>query len=315
MKREIAFCLTLAWSVTALIAPLPVAGAQEPWFPNSVALPAGFRPEGIAIGSAPTAYLGSQADGSIYRANLITGRGTLLSRGPGTPAMGLAIDNRGRLFVAGGAAGNARVVDARTGVLLASYQLGTSPGALVNDVVLTPEGAWFTDSHAPVLYHVPFGGAGELPPPEAVQRRPLLGEIRYVPDAFNANGIARTPDGKGLVLVQSVTGRLFRVVPDTGATRQIDLGGESLHDGDGLYLRGNTLFVVQNRTNAIAVVQLDRSSMTGTVLRHITDPRFDVPTTVAEFAGHLYLPNARFTTPATPTTTYSVVAVHPWSRP
>ncbi|WP_245662732.1 hypothetical protein [Nocardia vermiculata] len=160
MKSGIVLCLTLAWSVTASMAPQPVAEAHAPWFPASVALPAGFRPEGIAIGSDPTAYLGSQTDGSIYRANLITGRGALLSRGPGTPAMGLAVDDRGRLFVAGGAAGDARVVDTRTGVVLASYQLGTSPDALVNDVILTPEGAWFTDSHTPVLYYLPFGGAG-----------------------------------------------------------------------------------------------------------------------------------------------------------
>lgn len=311
MKSGIVLCLTLAWSVTASTAPQPVAEAHAPWFPVSVALPAGFRPEGIAIGSDPTAYLGSQTDGSIYRANLITGRGALLSRGPGTPAMGLAVDDRGRLFVAGGAAGDARVVDTRTGVVLASYQLGTSPDALVNDVILTPEGAWFTDSHTPVLYYLPFGGAGKLPPPEAIQRRPLTGEIRYLPNVFNANGVTRTPDGAGLIIVQSATGRLFRIAPETGVTREIDLGGASLRDGDGLYLRGSTLFVVQNRTEAIAVVQLDSTGLTGTVLRQLTDPRFDVPTTVAEYAGRLYLPNARFTTPATPTTTYSVVAVHP----
>jgi hypothetical protein len=40
----------------------------------------------------------------------------------------------------------------------------------------------------------------------------------------------------------------------------------------------------------------------------VTDPRFDVPTTVATFANRLYLPNARFTTTPTPTTEYQVVA-------
>jgi len=34
-----------------------------------------------------------------------------------------------------------------------------------------------------------------------------------------------------------------------------------------------------------------------------------VPTTVAAFRDRLYLPNARFTTPPTPTTPYSVVAI------
>ncbi|GAA0392433.1 hypothetical protein Acor_17310 [Acrocarpospora corrugata] len=39
------------------------------------------------------------------------------------------------------------------------------------------------------------------------------------------------------------------------------------------------------------------------------DGRFDVPTTIAPFRDRLYLPNARFTTTPTPTTTYNVVAI------
>jgi len=40
-----------------------------------------------------------------------------------------------------------------------------------------------------------------------------------------------------------------------------------------------------------------------------TDPRFDVPTTIAEYGKYFYLPNARFTTPATPETEYTAVGV------
>lgn len=47
----------------------------------------------------------------------------------------------------------------------------------------------------------------------------------------------------------------------------------------------------------------------GVFRRRITDADFDVPTTVAALGNRLYLPNARFTTTPTPTTTYSVVAV------
>ena len=43
--------------------------------------------------------------------------------------------------------------------------------------------------------------------------------------------------------------------------------------------------------------------------QRVTDPRFDVPTTVAEFGNRLYLVNARFSTPPTPTTTYNAVAI------
>jgi hypothetical protein len=89
----------------------------------------------------------------------------------------------------------------------------------------------------------------------------------------------------------------------------VDLGGATVPNGDGLLLIGRTLFVVQNRDNLVAVVQLNRSGTSGTVVTRVTDPGFDVPTTVAAFGNRLYLPNARFTTPATPTTTYTAVAI------
>ncbi|MGW5222902.1 SMP-30/gluconolactonase/LRE family protein [Nocardia sp. NPDC004085] len=308
MKRVLVIAAVLAcFAAAALVS--EDRTADRPVLAAEFDLPAGFQPEGIAIGSRPVAYLGSRADGSIYRADLVTGRGDMLSPGRGTPALGLQLDHRGRLFVAGGTGGDARVVDTGTGAVLASYPLGTPPDTFVNDVVLTPTGAWLTDSRTPVLYHLPISDGDALPPPGAVVRRPLTGDIRYEPGAINANGIVRTPDGAGLIIMQSVTGRLLRVDPATGATRQIDLGAETLPNGDGLLLRGNTLLVVQNRSNAIAVVTLDHAGTTGSVIRRVTDPRFDVPTTVAAYGDRLYLPNARYTTPPTPATPYSAVAV------
>lgn len=309
MRRALLIPIALACLGVATPAPTDRTTADRPILAATIELPAGFQPEGIVIGSRPVAYFGSRADGSIYRADLVTGRGGLLSPGPGTPALGLQIDQRARLFVAGGTGGDARVIDTGTGAVLASYRLGTPPDTFVNDVVLTPAGAWFTDSRAPVLYHLPMGEDGALPPPSAVVRRPLTGDIRYEPGAINANGIVRTPDGTGLIIMQSATGRLFRVDAATGATRRIDLGAETLPNGDGLLLRGNSLLVVQNRSDTIAVVALDNAGTTGSVLRRVTDPRFDVPTTVAAYGDRLYLPNARYTTPPTPATSYSAVAV------
>ncbi|WP_063007743.1 SMP-30/gluconolactonase/LRE family protein [Nocardia kruczakiae] len=310
MKRL--FGISVALLCFGIAVPAPTH-AQPALFPTVIDLPAGFRPEGIAIGSLPVAYIGSAVDGSIYRADLVTGHGDILSRGPGTPALGLRLDHPGRLFVAGGTGGDARVVDIRSGAVLASYRLGTPPDTFVNDVVFTPTGAWFTDSRTPVLYHLPIGPDGALPPPEAVVRLPLTGEITYVTGAINANGIVGTPDGAGLVLVQSATGRQFRVDPATGVTRRIDLGTEAVPAGDGLLRHGTTLLVVQNRLDAVAVITLDPAGTTGTVQRRITNARFDVPTTVAWFDHRLYLPNARYDTPSRPSTPYSVVAVdRPW---
>jgi sugar lactone lactonase YvrE len=285
------------------------ATAGRPSLPDTIALPDGFRPEGIAIGTGPFAYFGSLADGSIYRANLFTGAGSIISQGPGTPSVGLKLDARGRLFVAGGPAGDGRVVDTRTGAILASYRFATPPGTFINDVVLTPRAAFFTDSNRAALYKVPLGRHGQLPPADGFITLPLTGAIVVDPAAFNANGIARTPDGRALIIVQSNTGTLFRVDPNTGVTTAIDAGGYTFTSGDGLLLIGRTLYVVQNRLNTVAVVKLNRSGTSGEVVDQITDPRFDVPTTVAAFGKRLYLPNARFTTPPTPTTTYTAVAV------
>jgi sugar lactone lactonase YvrE len=284
-----------ASATPAVVPAAPAATAVTGWsglFPTTIALPTGFQPEGIAIGRLPYAYFGSLADGSIYRANLVTGRGRVISDGPGTQSVGLKLDHRGRLFVAGGGAGNARVVDVRSGKVLASYAFATAP-TFVNDVVLTPDAAWFTDSQNAVLYGLPLGSRGALPAAGAVIRLPLGGD--WVQQAgFNANGIARTPDGRALLVVQTVTGFLFRVDPATGAATRVDLGGELLTNGDGLLVVGRTLYVVQNQLNRVAAVRLNRAGTAGTLTGRVTDERFDVPTTVAAWGHRLYLPNARF---------------------
>jgi hypothetical protein len=59
---------------------------------------------------------------------------------------------------------------------------------------------------------------------------------------------------------------------------------------------------VQNRSNQIAVVKLSKRFRSGRVVKTITHPDFDVPTTVAEQNGSLFLPNARFGTVPPPDT-------------
>jgi sugar lactone lactonase YvrE len=290
------------------------AHAAEPsgarW-PDEFALPNGFRPEGIAIDSRARAYFGSLADGAVHRVDLATGRGTAFSAGPvaGTPSLGMKVDGLGRLFVAGAFGGDARVLDTRTGELLASYRFATGDNTFVNDVVLTPEAAWFTDSLQAVLYVLPFGPGGRLPRPDQVVHLPLTGDFDQVPDAICANGIETTPDGCALLVVNMTTGLLHRVDPHSGATRQVDLGGENLNRGDGLLRHGRELFVVRNSFNEIVVLRLDHTGRSGRPTRRITDPRFRIPATVAAHGNRLYLPNARFDTEPLPGTDYDVIAV------
>jgi hypothetical protein len=122
------------------------------------------------------------------------------------------------------------------------------------------------------------------------------------------NGIDATPNGRTLVIVQSNTGKLFRV-DGSGVTDEIDLGGATVMAGDGILLDGKTLYVVRNTFNLIAVVRLRPNLGTGAIVREITDPLFDVPTTIDEFGHNLYAVNARFTTPPEPDTEYWVTRV------
>ena len=61
--------------------------------------------------------------------------------------------------------------------------------------------------------------------------------------------------------------------------------------------------------NTVAVIRLNKAGTSGKLIAQRTDPAFQVPTTIAEFRNGLYLPNARFGTPPTPDTTYSVVRI------
>lgn len=280
-------------------------------FPEVINLPNGHRPEGIAIGKGKTFYAGSLANGSVYAGNVRTGEGAVLvPPEAGRVLTGLYVDERhDRLFAAGAGTGKGFVFDTDTGATLASYQLAEGTPTFVNDVVVTRNAAYFTDSNQPVIYRLPLGRKGALPEQSAVERIPLSGDYVFVPGAFNANGIEATANGQWLIIVHSSRGELYRVDPRTGATTLIDLGGASVSNGDGIRLRGRTLYVVRNRLNQIAVIKLSRDLTSGTVTDTLTNANFDVPTTIGLFGDALYAVNARFGTPPTPDTTYTAVRV------
>jgi len=292
---------------------MPAAAAAHPpaQFPDVIPLPNGFQPEGIVIGRGLSVYAGSLANGAIYEASLRTGEGDILVAGEeGLIAAGLGYDRRtNNLFVSGGPGGDARVYDAASGELLMRYQLAPAGDTFINDVIVTWHAAYFTDSSNAVLYRLPLERNGRLPDPDEVETIPLTGDYVFVPGAFNANGIEATLLGHYLIVVNSSTGTLYRVDPDTGEALAIDLGGEVVTNGDGLVLRGRTLYVVRNSLNEVAVVKLNGRLTSGEVVDTITSEAFRVPTT-ADLLGHsLYVVNARFDVTPTPDTEYEIVRV------
>jgi len=291
--------LALALAVVAVAVPAALAKSG---FPQVINLPNGFQPEGIAVGSGTTFYVGSIPTGAIYRGDLRTGKGAVFVQGAaGRAATGLKAA-QGRLYVSGASLGKAFVYDARTGGLLKEYDfVDDANPTFINDVTVTNDAAYFTDSNRAVIYKVPRS----LGPAQTIN---LTGDFQLVA-GFNLNGIAATQDGKTLIAVQTATGKLFTISPTTGVTHTIDLGGATVTNGDGILLAGRTLYVVRNQNNLIAVVRLAPDLGSGTVTRTITNPNFDVPTTIARHGSRLYAVNARFTTPPGPTTTYTVVQV------
>jgi sugar lactone lactonase YvrE len=279
-------------------------------FPTTISLPDGWLPEGIATGRGHVIYSGSRVNGAIYAADLRTGEGEVLVPGqPGRIALGLDFDERSNfIFVAGGRTGLGLVHDARSGETVAVYALTSVTPTIVNDVIVTRDAAYFTDSSNPVLYRVPLGPGGTLPPAGAVQTILLGGDYAHV-TGLNLNGIEATSNGKTLIAVHSTLGVLYSIDPDTGVARTIDLAGASLTGGDGLLLKGDALYVVRSSLNQVVKIDLDKSSLSGSVTAVLTSPAFDVPTTIAAHGKCLYVVNARFTTPPTPSTPYSIVQV------
>jgi hypothetical protein len=311
------------WMITALACTI---AATTP-FSNPVPLPVDFAPEGIAVGTGSTFYVGSLVDGDIYRGDLRSGDGSrFVNAPPGRQAAGLKVDEaRHRLFVAGGATGAAFVYDTRDGSSVATRALGAPGASLINDVVVTRDAAYFTDSFNPVLYRVPLAAGGGIGPSEAI---PLSGPAAtIVPGAPNLNGIAAprsgSRSGTTLVVGHTALGALFTVDPDTGVSRPVAVTGGALMPGtnDGLLLHGSTLWVVENFANRILELRMDPSLSSGRIVSVVTDADvaglFRIPTTVAEHGDQLAVVNGRFDvglpppfgTGAPPGTEYDVVLV------
>jgi streptogramin lyase len=303
-RRSLQAIVALVLAAAGLLA--PSAASAQSRLPDVIALPPGWQPEGIANGPGTTMLSGSLATGDVIAVDLVTGEPRLVvDAPPGRTAAGLEQDRWGRIWVAGGVTGQAYVYGP-DGSPLATFTLGSPSASFINDVVITREAAWFTDSRNAVLYKIPIGRNGALGTPVAV---PLTGGYQHSP-GFNLNGIEATAGGRWLLAVQSNTGTIYRIDPATGTATPVDLGGATVPRGDGLLLQGRRLYVSQNVFNKVAVIDLDpRTFASGTVVGELTSPNFDVPTTIAAFGNRLYLVNARFGTPPTPTTPYTMVAI------
>jgi Cu-Zn family superoxide dismutase len=219
----------------AATAGLAVTLAQDQ--PDEYILPGDeVYPEGIAVQeSTGNFFVSSTTDGTIFRGHVDDPDTEVFLPGGEdgrVVAVGLAVDNTGRLFIAGGPSELLFVYDTESGDLLAALD---APGGFFNDVAVTSSGdAYFTNSMIPVLYRVTQDADGEYILEEWLDLEGTA--IEYV-EGFNLNGIVVTPDDQYLIVIQSNTGQLFRIEIATGDVVEIDTGDVELTAGDGLVLQ------------------------------------------------------------------------------
>lgn len=306
-----------------LFVPAPLAAASQTAShsdtderPSVITLPGATGAEGIAAGQGSTFFAGDRLNGNIFRGDIRDGEAELFIKAPsGRAALGMKVDEHNELlFVAGGATGQAYVYDIETKKTVAVYQLAAAGASFINDVTLTRKGAWFTNSQAGELYFVPVNHHGD---PGDAQTLALKEPAGPTDPGFNLNGIAAVREGHKLIVAHTARGALYKVDPDTGSNELITLTDASgapvtLPNVDGIIVRGNTLWAVQNLLNQVSRIRLDRNLSSGEVREVITSPHFDVPTTAALFGDTLAVVNAKFTTPAA--TSFEAVFVDARSR-
>lgn len=272
-----------------------------------IVLPGATSAEGIAAGRGSTFYAGDLLTGDVFRGDVRRGTAEIFIDAPaGSQATGMVVDLARRLLiVAGGFTGQAGVYDLDTGGTLATYRFAAAGTSLINDVSLTRDGAWFTDSFRPRLYFVPISPTGALGPSATLT---LTGPAADVSGQFNLNGIRATPNGRTLIVAHTANGALYTVDPDTGASQTIT--GVSVPDVDGILLEAGRLWAVQNFSNQVSQVRLSPDLRSGFVERVITSELFQVPATAARFGSRLAVVNAKFDTGFPPTADrYEVVLV------
>jgi sugar lactone lactonase YvrE len=280
--------LTVSTSTTASVNGGPL--------PTRYVLPgSSVFPEGIAYDEGKQlVFVSSTTDGTVFRGSASDETLTqfLAPAADGrTTAIGLEVDGKGHLFVAGGGTGFIWIYDELTGALIARLSGGSTP-TFINDIALDDNGvAYITDSMSPVIYRaVPNGSGGYT-----IERwLELTGApIVYTP-GFNLNGMVVSSNNRYLFTVQTNTGKLYRIEIATKEIVQLDVGGALFMAGDGLWIHGNSLYVLQNQQELISEIHVQPNQARGTVVGQTTDPSFMFPTSLVGARGRLLVVNSQF---------------------
>ena len=256
-------------------------------------------PEGVAV-DGKRFYVSSTSTGAIFRGNVERPRTSVYLAGGAdgrTTAIGLEAVRK-RLIVAGGATGQVFVYSTATAKFVRAYTTAptTARPSFVNDATAAPNGdIYITDSRRPTLYRIPADSIRHKSTnTDAISVfLDLTGSAFQQQTGNNANGIEATPDGRYLLVVQSNTGKLFRIGLADRSVTEVSLGGETLRNGDGLELQGQRLYIARNRDGIVVRLDMSRDYSSGRVVRALSGP-FRFPTTIASYERRLLVVNSQF---------------------
>lgn len=244
-------------------------------------------PEGVAYDAKRNLlFTGSAANGTIYQIDAASGQVSKFSDGGGegrSSALGMKVDAEGRLWVAGGASGTIALLNP-DGSPFKTLHTPKTPLPFINDLVFLPDGsALVTDSSRPILFQVT---------PELQVKRWL--DLKDTPIVYqpgtNLNGIVVTPDGKGILTVQTNTGQLWHIDLASKAVTEVMTG---LMNGDGLVLNGQDLYVVRNKDQMVSKVTLGADFKTATLTLNEPLHGLRFPATAALVGGDLVVTQAQ----------------------
>ena len=264
-------------------------------------------PEGVSYD--PTTgnfYVGATADGTLFVGNVngpdemtVFSEAGLDGR---TTAVGTKIDSEGRLWVAGGRTGQIFVYDTADASLIASF---TAPDAgFINDMAITDDGVYFTDSWTPILWRVT-----DLAQEEAEPWLDFTGTVINFGNGLNLNGIVATEDGSTLIVVHSDEGELYRIDVASKEASWIDTGTIPLTFGDGMVLIDNTIYVLRNSWWELVEIELSEDYAFGTG-GAVTYSEFLIyPTTLAYTGNTFLVVNSQFNNEGQPSLPFTIAQI------
>jgi sugar lactone lactonase YvrE len=284
--------------VTTRLAPAAVAAllittvaAADP--AGTVPGSAGFPESITAAPASNTVYISSFFTGSVLKGTLGAGLEPLLAAGANgrKSATGLRLDGRGDLLVLTGTGLQLQVVDPKTGRFKGALKATDATASNLNDLAVTKKGdVYITNFGTPAVYKAT---AKQIAAHKGKLTRwisPSGSLVPNDPSHLNLNGIALTPKDTYLLLGQTATGNLYRVDLSTRKIVRIRVSNGSLSGADGIALEGHTLYVAVH-SGSVQQVELNPAYTAANVVKTLTDPTLDFPTSVERIAGKLVVTN------------------------